>query len=555
VRNGSFENYDIGMASATFPFDTAAFQAARFGPFYWNTPSLNTPDFYKHSTNPNFNNLPITIYEDYQQPRTGLAFAGISYYISNISSANTDNEGSEYIQTRLTKPLEKGKQYCISFYENLARSAYFNSYIVASNDVDVALTKQRITTGFRDPSGVYNGDFLIHPPKIIEIDGTVCTDTMNWCRKTTIYTAEGGEEWLTIGNFKKRANCNPQIYYNACDGQAMPPCQQLSYVGYYHIDDVSVIELSSVLSTHDTTTCTFPITLTANTGFDSYLWNTNATTQSITITQPGTYIVSGTLQECGTVSDTIIVRLRQPPTPLHFSDTLLCTTDFPIRYAIPQVFTNIKWSDNTTDNPKTIAQSGIYTVAADWQCGTVRDTFRVVSESPLPPIRLLTQDTTSCTKGRFVPFRLYAPYGYPNYMWNTGATTRRNIIIQKEGIYEVRSENICGSVSDKITVTGCPPNYYIPNTFTPNGDGHNDIFTAFTTDAIVNIKKMQIFDRWGEQIVAIQNVLPSFGGAGGGWDGTFKGQEAASDVYVYVIVLEFADGTTETVSGDVTLLR
>jgi gliding motility-associated-like protein len=138
-----------------------------------------------------------------------------------------------------------------------------------------------------------------------------------------------------------------------------------------------------------------------------------------------------------------------------------------------------------------------------------------------------------------------------------GAYTRRNIIIQKEGIYEVRSENICGSVSDKITVTGCPPNYYIPNTFTPNGDGYNDIFTVFASDAIVNIKKMQVFDRWGEEVSL--TTFPPSGGLRGAvwavWDGTFKGQEAASDVYVYVIVLEFADGTTETVSGDVTLLR
>ena len=97
--------------------------------------------------------------------------------------------------------------------------------------------------------------------------------------------------------------------------------------------------------------------------------------------------------------------------------------------------------------------------------------------------------------------------------------------------------------------------YYIPNTFTPNGDGQNDVFEIYTTDAIVAIKKIQIFDRWGEEIVTITNVLPSFGGAGGGWDGTFRGQEAASDVYVYIVELEFADGTTETVTGDVTLLR
>jgi gliding motility-associated-like protein len=623
VRNGSFENYDIGLAYATFQFDTATFQPVRFGPHFWNAPTFSGSDFYKHSTNPSFNDLPITSHGDYQQPRTGLAFAGLYYYVSNISTANIDNEGSGYIQTRLTQPLQKGRQYCISFYENLARTTYSVWYIVASNDVDVALTKNRITD-FRDGSGVYNGNFLLHPSKIIEMDGVICTDTMNWCKKTAIYTAEGGEEWLTIGNFKKRADCHPQIYYSACDGQAMPPCQQLSYFGYYHIDDVSVIELSSAISTHDTTTCFFPFTIKAASGFDTYLWSTGETTQSISITQPGRYIVSGTMQECGTISDTITVHQQdvqvisrrdttgclpmlltaksavggylwntnestqnitaaqagkywvrrnvaacstaidtiqvhetQPPLPLHFPDTLLCTTDFPIRYAIPPVFTNIKWSDNTADNPKNIIKSGTYTVKADWECGTLRDTFVVQSENPLPPLQLLTQDTTSCTKGHFQAFRLRAPYGYPNYVWNTGAITR-NISVLKPEIYEVVSSNICGSVSDKITVTGCPPNYYIPNTFTPNGDGHNDIFTVFATDAIVNIKSMAIFDRWGEQVAELQNIPPSSGGAGGGsvgWDGTFKNQPATSDVYVYIITIEFADGTTETVKGDVTLLR
>jgi gliding motility-associated-like protein len=323
------------------------------------------------------------------------------------------------------------------------------------------------------------------------------------------------------------------------------------------IDTFIVKSISNITTSRRDTTGCLPMLLTAKSAVGGYLWNTNATTQNITAAQAGKYWVHREIAPCVYRLDTIQVHETEPPLPLHFPDTLLCSTNFPIRYTIPPVFTNIKWSDNTADNPKNIAQSGTYTVKADWECGTLRDTFVVQSENPLPPLQLLTRDTTSCAQGHFQAFRLRAPYGYPNYVWNTGAMTR-NISVLKPEIYEVSSSNTCGSVSDKITVTGCPPNYYIPNTFTPNGDGHNDVFTIFVTDAIVNIKSMAIFDRWGEQVAELQNILPSSGGAGGssvGWDGTFKNQPATSDVYVYIITIEFADGTTETVKGDVTLLR
>jgi gliding motility-associated-like protein len=330
----------------------------------------------------------------------------------------------------------------------------------------------------------------------------------------------------------------------------MQECGTISDTITVHQQDVQVI------SRRDTTGC-LPMLLTAKSAVGGYLWNTNESTQNITAAQAGKYWVQRNVAACSTAIDTIQVRETEPPMPLSFADTLVCSTAFPLQYAVPQVFTQVQWNDNTTNSVKNIIKSGTYTVKADWQCGTLRDTFVVQSENPLPPLQLLTRDTTSCAQGHFQAFWLRAPYGYPNYVWNTGATTR-NISVLKSEIYEVVSSNICGSVSDKITVMGCPPNYYIPNAFTPNGDGHNDVFTIFATDAIVNIKSMAIFDRWGEQVAELQNIPPTLGGAGGGslgWDGTFKNQPAASEVYVYIMIIQFADGTTETVKGDVTLLR
>jgi gliding motility-associated-like protein len=489
--------------------------------------------------------LTIGDFKDNQQTNRLYISRSVPSPTDSVQSSQT--EGILFIDdvsvVEIAPPLNSTKDTVVcSFPFTLTANAGFTTYLWSTGATTQSITitqPGRYWIKVNSECGIMTDTIRILPQQTLTSrrDTTACLPALLTANPATTYL------WNTNATTQSINITQAGKYWVK---RQISPCSVT-------IDTFMVKTMDIQTTTHRDTTACLPTLLTAKTA-TTYLWNTAATTQNITATQAGKYWVRREIAPCVYRTDTIQVREAQPPLPLHFADTLLCTTDFPIRYAIPQVFTNIKWNDNTTDNPKTIAQSGIYTVAADWQCGTVRDTFRVVSESPLPPIRLLTQDTTSCTKGRFVPFRLYAPYGYPNYMWNTGATTR-NIIIQKDGNYSVNSHNICGNVTDAIKIEGCPPNYYIPNTFTPNGDGYNDIFSVFTTDAIVNIKKMQVFDRWGEQIVAIQNVLPSFGGAGGGWDGTFKGQEAASDVYVYVIVLEFADGTTETVSGDVTLLR
>jgi gliding motility-associated-like protein len=235
----------------------------------------------------------------------------------------------------------------------------------------------------------------------------------------------------------------------------------------------------------------------------------------------------------------------------------ICDNELPFVVSLPpditDVFDTFSWSNNNVGATTVLNTADIYTVTATMECGSTSKSFTVTT-APEPPTFSLGNDTSLCVNAKPRPIILKSNLALTNYLWSTGATTP-NITVAETGIYTLSTTNACGTKTDNISIEGCPPNYYIPNTFTPNGDGYNDIFTVFVSDAIVNIKKMQIFDRWGEQIVAIQNVLPSFGGAGRGWDGTFKGQEAASDVYVYVIVLEFADGTTETVSGDVTLLR
>lgn len=93
----------------------------------------------------------------------------------------------------------------------------------------------------------------------------------------------------------------------------------------------------------------------------------------------------------------------------------------------------------------------------------------------------------------------------------------------------------------------------LPNTFSPNGDGLNDIFYVISGEKVTRVNQFQIFSRWGEKVFEISNVLPN--DYGGGWNGMYKGKPAPAGTYVYVLILSLTDGTTETYRGNITLLR
>lgn len=97
------------------------------------------------------------------------------------------------------------------------------------------------------------------------------------------------------------------------------------------------------------------------------------------------------------------------------------------------------------------------------------------------------------------------------------------------------------------------PDIYIPNTFSPNGDGLNDLFTLYSNDGVSSVLEMNIFDRWGEHIYQAKNFNPN--SAVIGWDGKFHHKEMQCATFVYYFKLLLADGTEKTITGDVTLLR
>ena len=119
----------------------------------------------------------------------------------------------------------------------------------------------------------------------------------------------------------------------------------------------------------------------------------------------------------------------------------------------------------------------------------------------------------------------------------------------------IRDVNGC-SVSDTLLVRSTIDDIpiYLPNVFSPNGDGVNDLHRAFVTSpAIEAISNFQVYDRWGSLVYHATDVDPSDPSIG--WDGTCKAQPCPVAVYTSVVELRLLTGQVLTVSGDVTLVR
>jgi gliding motility-associated-like protein len=95
-------------------------------------------------------------------------------------------------------------------------------------------------------------------------------------------------------------------------------------------------------------------------------------------------------------------------------------------------------------------------------------------------------------------------------------------------------------------------NVFIPNTFSPNGDGANEIFYARGT-GLFTIKQARIFNRWGEEVYAKYSFNAN--DANAGWDGTYKGQKLTPDVYVYMFEIQCENNTTLIYKGNIALIR
>ena len=210
----------------------------------------------------------------------------------------------------------------------------------------------------------------------------------------------------------------------------------------------------------------------------------------------------------------------------------------------PGTFVSYLWQDGSTNSTYTTNIVGQYAVLVTNNFGCkASDTMKLLKIYPLP-LNFLPPDTSLC-RGNVV--HVFMP-GYRNYFWSTGSTAA-SIDIIKSGTYSlmVTDRNGCkGTDSMKILYYNCPP-VWIPNAFTPDADGLNDVFKPIFPAPVLNYH-LQIWNRWGLRVFESRNSAI-------GWNGKFKSEPQPSAVYVYIITFRDIDGVDVKKTGTVALLK
>jgi len=209
VPNPSFEDttqcpYSFGQIDFAFP---------------WFNPNTASPDYF-NTCGPVGVTPPNCIW-GYQVPRTGNAFGEICVY-----GGGTPTSVREYVEVLLIDTLIQNKNYCVSFYVSHAGVSFFaDQYTpIAVSEIGLYFSNNAITS-------TNYGPFFVMP-QIVSPPGIFLNDTTQWTEISGIYTALGGERFITIGNFKDDLNTDTVVV----DRPGFDP------QGYYYLDDVSVID-------------------------------------------------------------------------------------------------------------------------------------------------------------------------------------------------------------------------------------------------------------------------------------------------------------------------
>ncbi len=112
----------------------------------------------------------------------------------------------------------------------------------------------------------------------------------------------------------------------------------------------------------------------------------------------------------------------------------------------------------------------------------------------------------------------------------------------------------CMANADVLVEVRRQQNVYIPNSFSPNNDGINDVFMVFSDQKSVSrVLSFQVFSRWGESMYEHYDFPPN--DPIYGWDGKHRGKELDPGVFAYFTEIEFVDGTRKMFKGDVTIVK
>ncbi|HMQ76640.1 MAG TPA: gliding motility-associated C-terminal domain-containing protein, partial [Flavobacteriales bacterium] len=304
------------------------------------------------------------------------------------------------------------------------------------------------------------------------------------------------------------------------------------------------IDLSAVELGPDVTLCPDEVhTFTVNIPGATVTWPDGSSAPTWTTGQAGTVSVTVSLGGC-TRQDAALVSVVPVPQNVLGGDAVLCADDTLLLVAPPGLV-GLGWSTGATGDTLLATQPGNYTLSGTFQGCPFTESVSL-STAPDPSLEL-GRDVEAC-EGQQVVLEALAS---GTVLWSTGAEGP-SLAVNGPGLYWATVDGACGSVSDSVHVIlgDCGPYIYVPNAFTPDNDGMNDVFSPSVEGHLLQLT-LDVFDRWGERIVTRELGDLS-------WDGTVNGMPAPDGVYPWVLRYKAMsrDGVRqERLTGHVTLLR
>ncbi|AEW00739.1 hypothetical protein A4D02_12335 [Niastella koreensis] len=336
--------------------------------------------------------------------------------------------------------------------------------------------------------------------------------------------------------------------------------------------DVNIWPLPNTFAGNDTFVCRgMPAQLKA-TGASQFSWSTTPDLSCTQCASPlinpvnnSSYVVTGTSVHGCVKSDTVNVRVRQPFTMQVQPGDTICTGE------------QVKLGASGADQYEWTASAGLdnarsaspkaspnhtttYTVVGRDNDNCFADTGSVqITVFPIPTV-FAGNDTTVNT-GTTVQLGATGSKDVTTYTWTpaTGLSCN-NCVSPKADVkgtvtYRLTVTNQGGcAASDDVTITSVcnGNNYFIPNTFSPNGDGMNDVFYV-RGKGIDVVHSIRIFNRWGQTVFEKHDFNANDPNAG--WDGKINGKIADMDVYVYIVELYCDNANIVPYKGNVALIR
>ncbi len=257
---------------------------------------------------------------------------------------------------------------------------------------------------------------------------------------------------------------------------------------------------------------------------------------------------------------------------INAGDTTICKGEI-VAYHATGTFSQVEWKPSTyINNPASPSiairpnQSISYVLEArNGACAPARDTVRIDVIQPIPlkatadPNKVLLGVNTNITAeiGGSIDSIIWSPsVGLDcNNCANPKATPEATTTYYATIYYSMNG--VTCTQTDSVTITvfescGESP-IFVPNTFTPNGDGLNDGFTIRGA-GITKVKTFRIFDRWGKMVFATENAPVN--SASATWNGTdMSGKELNPGVFVYMYEIVCMNNEVLTGKGNITLIK